>query len=132
MNKKEYDKLRTKFIEETLSLSDTKRIEYTEGNQNDNVLWNFDNISNNLGIKPIEVLSVYLSKHISSLFSYFKTKKTYSEPIEERVKDIINYLLLMVAMIKRDKKNTSINGVVKNRILMNDLVEVNDDRPENR
>lgn len=132
MNKKEYDKLRTKFIEETLSLSDTKRIEYTEGNQNDNVLWNFDNISNNLGIKPIEVLSVYLSKHISSLFSYFKTKKTYSEPIEERVKDIINYLLLMVAMIKRDKKNTSINGVVKNRILMNDLVEVNDDRPEKR
>ena len=132
MNKKEYDKLRTKFIEETLSLSDTKRIEYTEGNQNDNVLWNFDNISNNLGIKPIEVLSVYLSKHISSLFSYFKTKKTYSEPIEERVKDIINYLLLMVARIKRDKKNTSINGVVKNRILMNDLVEVNDDRPEKR
>ena len=132
MNKKEYDKLRTKFIEETLSLSDTKRIEYTEGNQNDNVLWNFDNISNNLGIKPIEVLSVYLSKHISSLFSYFKTKKTYSEPIEERVKDIINYLLLMVAMIKRDKKNTSTNGVVKNRILMNDLVEVNDDRPEKR
>ena len=130
MNKKEYDKLRTKFIEETLSLSDTKRIEYTEGNQNDNVLWNFDNISNNLGIKPIEVLSVYLSKHISSLFSYFKTKKTYSEPIEERVKDIINYLLLMVAMIKRDKKNTSTNGVVKNRILMNDLVEVSDDRPE--
>ena len=53
MNKKEYDKLRTKFIEETLSLSDTKRIEYTEGNQNDNVLWNFDNKSNNLGIKPI-------------------------------------------------------------------------------
>jgi len=132
MNKKEYDKLRTKFIEETLSLSDTKRIEYTEGNQNDNVLWNFDNISNNLGIKPIEVLSVYLSKHISSLFSYFKTKKTYSEPIEERVKDIINYLLLMVAMIKRDKKNTSTNGVVKNRILMNDLVEVSDDRPEKR
>ena len=132
MNKKEYDKLRTKFIEETLSLSDTKRIEYTEGNQNDNVLWNFDNISNNLGIKPIEVLSVYLSKHISSLFSYFKTKKTYSEPIEERVKDIINYLLLMVAMIKRDKKNTSTNGVVKNRILMNDIVEVNDDRPEKR
>ena len=38
----------------------------------------------------------------------------------------------MVAMIKRDKKNTSINGVVKNRILMNDLVEVNDDRPEKR
>tara|TARA_R100000742_G_C4257934_1_gene75781 strand:+ start:107 stop:505 length:399 start_codon:yes stop_codon:yes gene_type:complete len=132
MNKKEYDKLRTEFIEDTLSLSDTKRIEYTEGNQNDNVLWNFDNISNNLGIKPIEVLSVYLSKHISSLFSYFKTRKTYSEPIEERVKDIINYLLLMVAMIKRDKKDIPVNGIKKNRILMNELLEITDDRPEKR
>jgi len=121
MNKKEYDKLRTKFIEETLSLSDTKRIEYTEGNHNDNVLWNFDSISSNLGIAPIEVLSVYLSKHISSLFSYFKTRKTYSEPIEGRVKDIINYLLLMVAMIERDR-------VLSSRM---DL-EITDDRPEKR
>ena len=127
MNKKEYENMRTKFIEETLKLSDNKRIEYTEGNQNDNVLWNFDNISKNLGIEPIEVLSVYLSKHISSLFSYFKTKKTYSEPIEERVKDIINYLLLMVAMIKRNKK-------VNLDIDMNDLpnLDTSDDRPEYR
>ena len=121
MNKKEYDKLRTKFIEETLSLSDTKRIEYTEGNHNDNVLWNFDSISSNLGIAPIEVLSVYLSKHISSLFSYFKTRKTYSEPIEERVKDIINYLLLMEAMIERDR------GISSRMDL-----EITDDRPEKR
>ena len=121
MNKKEYDKLRTKFIEETLSLSDTKRIEYTEGNHNDNVLWNFDSISRNLGIAPIEVLSVYLSKHISSLFSYFKTRKTYSEPIEGRVKDIINYLLLMVAMIERDR------GISSRMDL-----EITDDRPEKR
>ena len=125
MNKKEYDKLRTKFIEETLSLSDTKRIEYTEGNHNDNVLWNFDSISSNLGIAPIEVLSVYLSKHISSLFSYFKTRKTYSEPIEGRVQDIINYLILMVAMIKRDKKKS---WNIKDR-----MVETSDDdTPENR
>ena len=121
MNKKQYEEMRTKFIEETLSLSDTKRIEYTEGNHNDNVLWNFDNISSNLGIAPIEVLSVYLSKHISSLFSYFKTRKTYSEPIEERVKDIINYLLLMVAMIERDK------GIDSRMDL-----EITDDRPEKR
>ena len=125
MNKKEYDKLRTKFIEETLSLSDTKRIEYTEGNHNDNVLWNFDSISSNLGIAPIEVLSVYLSKHISSLFSYFKTRKTYSEPIEGRVQDIINYLILMVAMIERDKKKS---WNIKDRMVKTS----DDDTPENR
>ena len=92
MNKKQYEEMRTKFIEDTFKLSDSKRIEYTEGNHNDNVLWNFDSISSNLGIAPIEVLSVYLSKHISSLFSYFKTRKTYSEPIEGRVQEIINYV----------------------------------------
>ena len=125
MNKKQYEEMRTKFIEDTFKLSDSKRIEYTEGNHNANVLWNFDSISSNLGIAPIEVLSVYLSKHISSLFSYFKTRKTYSEPIEGRVQDIINYLILMVAMIERDKKK---NWNIKDR-----MVETSDDdTPENR
>tara|TARA_R100001163_G_scaffold58904_1_gene47392 strand:+ start:47 stop:424 length:378 start_codon:yes stop_codon:yes gene_type:complete len=125
MNKKQYEEMRTKFIEDTFKLSDSKRIEYTEGNHNDNVLWNFDSISSNLGIAPIEVLSVYLSKHISSLFSYFKTRKTYSEPIEGRVQDIINYLILMVAMIERDKKKS---WNIKDR-----MVETSDDdTPENR
>lgn len=125
MNKKQYEEMRTKFIEDTFKLSDSKRIEYTEGNHNDNVLWNFDSISSNLGIAPIEVLSVYLSKHISSLFSYFKTRKTYSEPIEGRVQDIINYLILMVAMIERDKKKS---WNIKDRMVKTS----NDDTPENR
>jgi|TARA_R100000329_G_scaffold15038_2_gene15481 hypothetical protein len=125
MNKKQYEEMRTKFIEDTFKLSDSKRIEYTEGNHNDNVLWNFDSISSNLGIAPIEVLSVYLSKHISSLFSYFKTRKTYSEPIEGRVQDIINYLILMVAMIERDKKKS---WNIKDRMVKTS----DDDTPENR
>tara|TARA_R100001082_G_scaffold109954_1_gene88394 strand:+ start:719 stop:1096 length:378 start_codon:yes stop_codon:yes gene_type:complete len=125
MNKKQYEEMRTKFIEDTFKLSDSKRIEYTEGNHNDNVLWNFDSISSNLGIAPIEVLSVYLSKHISSLFSYFKTRKTYSEPIEGRVQDIINYLILMVAMIERDKKKS---WDIKDRMVKTS----DDDTPENR
>ena len=47
--------------------------------------------------------------------------KLRTKPIEERVKDIINYLLLMVAMIERDKE-------ISNRM---DL-EITDDRPEHR
>ena len=44
MKAEEYKKLRDEFIEETFKLSDEKRIEYTEGNHMDNVLWNFENI----------------------------------------------------------------------------------------
>tara|TARA_R100000781_G_C4069446_1_gene123959 strand:+ start:797 stop:1120 length:324 start_codon:yes stop_codon:yes gene_type:complete len=104
MTAKEYKKLRDKFIAETLKLSDEKRIEYTEGNHNDNILWNFENIGKELGLTPMQVLSVYLNKHISSLRNFFKDGKEYSEPIEGRVSDMINYLLLMVAMLSKYKK----------------------------
>lgn len=104
MKDKEYQALRDKFLKETLDLSDLKRIEYTEGNQNDNVLWNFENIAQSVNLEPLQVLSVYLYKHLSSLKSYFKAGKEYSEPIEGRISDIINYLLLMVAMLQKYKK----------------------------
>ena len=103
MNAKEYQILRNKFITETLQLSDQKRIEYTEGNHEANVLWNFENIGKTLNLTPLQVLSVYLQKHTSSLFNYFKTGKEYSEPIQGRITDIINYLLLMVAMLTKYK-----------------------------
>tara|TARA_R100000234_G_C5002211_1_gene180845 strand:- start:472 stop:816 length:345 start_codon:yes stop_codon:yes gene_type:complete len=103
MTSKEFNKLRNSFIDSTLKLSDRKRIEYTEGNHNDNVLWNFESIANDLGLTPMQVLSVYLNKHMSSLRNYFKDGKEYSEPIEGRVSDMINYLLLLVAMLRQYK-----------------------------
>ena len=94
MDAKNYKEFREDFIERTFALSDKKRIEYTEGNQNADVLWNFKNIANKLGMTAIQILSVYLLKHISSLFQFFKKpNEKYSEPIEGRIMDIINYLL---------------------------------------
>ena len=109
MKAKEYKKLRDEFIEDTFKLSDSKRVEYTEGNHNDNVLWNFENIANSLNLEPLQVLSVYYQKHNSSINNYFKDGKEYSEPIEGRIKDMINYLLLMVAMLSKYKKKRGVN-----------------------
>ena len=53
----------------------------------------------------MQVLSVYLNKHMSSLRNYFKDGKEYSEPIEGRVSDMINYLLLLVAMLSQYKQS---------------------------
>jgi len=104
MNAEEYKNMRERFLTETLQLSDSKRIEYTEGNHKLNVLWNFENIGKTLGLTPMKVLSVYLQKHISSLFNYLKTEKEYAESIEGRIMDIINYLLLLVCMIRKYKR----------------------------
>jgi hypothetical protein len=99
MNSKEYKKWRDNFIVQTLGLSDKKRIEYCNGNQDVDVHTNFKVIGEKLGLTPMQVLSVYLNKHIESLSSFFKTGTTYSdETIESRVMDIINYLLLAMSM----------------------------------
>ena len=104
MNANDFKKMRNTYIEETFELSDTKRIEYTEGHHNENVLWNFENIGKRLAISPMKVLSVYLQKHTSSVFNYIKDGKEYSESIEGRISDIINYLILLLCMIRTYKK----------------------------
>jgi hypothetical protein len=48
-------------------------------------------------------VSVYLQKHISSLLNYLKTEKEYAESIEGRIMDMINYLLLLLCMIRTYK-----------------------------
>ena len=65
---------------------------------------NFENIAKLVNLDPLQVLSVYYQKHNSSINNYFKDGKEYSEPIEGRIKDMINYLLLMVAMLHKYKK----------------------------
>ena len=104
MTAKEYKKLREEFISNAFKISDDKRIEYTEGNHVDNVLWNFENIAKLVNLELLQVISVYYQKHNSSINNYFKDGKEYSEPIEGRIKDMINYLLLMVAMLHKYKK----------------------------
>jgi|TARA_X000001388_G_scaffold77436_2_gene78245 hypothetical protein len=100
----EFKKLREEFLDATIKLSDEKRIEYTEGHHNENVLWNFEKIGETLGLLPMQVLSVYMQKHISSVFNYLKDGKEYSESIESRISDLINYLLLLLCMIQTYKK----------------------------
>jgi hypothetical protein len=104
MTAKEYQTMRAEFLKATLELSDSKRIEYTEGNHLDNVLWTFENSAIDVNVTPMKVLVIFLNKHLSSLRSYFRTGKEYStESIESRIMDIINYLLLLVAMIRSQK-----------------------------
>jgi len=129
MTAKEYEQFREIFLHQTLQLSDEKRIEYTEGNHIDNVLWNFENSAKDVPHgTPMTILIVFLNKHLSSLKSYFRTGKEYSESIEGRIMDIINYLLLLVAMIRTNKKKQS------ESITINDFVdpELESDVPEDR
>ena len=100
MTAKEYEQFREIFLHHTLKLSDEKRIEYTEGNQDIDVHTNFRRIGDELNMNPVKVLAVYLIKHIKSLMTFFKLGQTFSnETLESRVSDIINYLILLLSYL---------------------------------
>jgi hypothetical protein len=56
------------------------------------------------GLTPKQALGVYLYKHMSAVFNYIKSNgQSESEPIQERIKDVINYMLLFALMIEEEK-----------------------------
>ena len=68
---------------------------------------NFHTVAEFTGMTPEQVLGVYLYKHVSSLFSYIKSGgQRESEPIEERLCDIINYCLLCSKLISEKKQSS--------------------------
>jgi len=78
-------------------------------------LANFKRGAANCGVKPETVLYVYLSKHIDSLSTFIRdleksdslgsVEEKLSEPIAERIKDAINYLLLLHGLIQERKNH---------------------------
>jgi len=70
-----------------------------------NAFANFERAADNLGLHPITVLLVYLSKHFDSICTFVKTKKVHSnEDITGRLMDARNYLGLLYAMVDEYRK----------------------------
>lgn len=99
---KPYNPLRGTFgwmLEHARRIRDVKGPEYTLGLD---PLHNFDVCASSLNTTPELILSVYAYKHWAAIMSYcaHPEKKT-SEPIEDRIADMINYLLLLYKMTDR-------------------------------
>lgn len=99
MNLHEFDELRARLNAERETIVFAKRPEYTEGKTD--VLSNFKQVAEELGISPLDVWYVYFRKHISSIVTYVKNPDVVlSEPIFGRIKDAMNYLELLAALAK--------------------------------
>ena len=61
---------------------------------------NFKEGGKRLGLKPEQVLGVYLDKHLEAIHTFIKDGVVKSEPIEGRVMDAINYLLILLSIYK--------------------------------
>jgi hypothetical protein len=89
-------------VAELEKLQSTKGVEYSSDHD---CLHNFKN-GEEIGVSSLQKCWIFADKHISSIKSYIKRGKVMSnEPIEGRIYDAMNYLFLMLCIIKEDKIN---------------------------
>lgn len=79
----------------------TKGHDYTQGQGR---LKNFYSNAQRLGAPARHVLGLYLFKHIDAIETWIRDGAVKSEPIEGRIHDAINYLLLLYHMVKSEER----------------------------
>lgn len=76
--------------------------EYSRGEADVNS--NFKRVAQDLGVAPEFAAWVYLRKHLDSIANFIKNPNTpLSEPIEGRLGDALNYILILASLIEEAK-----------------------------
>jgi hypothetical protein len=83
-----------------------KGVDYTQGGPDR--LSNFKETAKFMGLTARQALGTYLYKHVSAIFSFLKRGQVESEPIEGRIADVINYMLLLYKMVNEEKRNAAL------------------------
>lgn len=79
-----------------------KGIDYTQDGLR---LKNFYRNGERLGLPAMKVLAVYMFKHVDAIETFLLRGKVESEPIEGRIHDAINYLLLLYKLIMTERRD---------------------------
>lgn len=104
MKQAEFDKVFQEAIAQANNLLATKGVEYT-GPQTQDRLANFKRGATLTGCTPLQVAFVYASKHYDAISTFVQndakgTQQVLSEPIEGRLHDLMNYCILMLAIVQ--------------------------------
>lgn len=102
MNQQQFEQIVNETVESINKLLVLKGSEYASDNDR---LINFKKGAEETGLTPLQIAFVYMRKHYDSVATYVRKDakgitQTLSEPIEGRFDDLINYCLLMKALIK--------------------------------
>lgn len=101
MTNKAFYELMQNTFGDALVIAKQKGADYTKGSED--ALANFKEGGKAIGIDPKEVCWIFMNKHYQAITNYVRTDgQSESEPIAERIKDMINYLVLLQAIIIED------------------------------
>lgn len=100
MKRPEFEELIGKYLEAEMALMTSKGKEYTR--EAPDVLANFKRIGRELKLPMEQVWAVYFHKHIDAIMNYASNggKIHSDEPIQKRIQDARNYLMLFGAMVE--------------------------------
>lgn len=109
MNQADFQEIVNDTIKSTAALLVAKGEEYAGTSDR---LANFKRGALLTGTTPLQVAFIYASKHYDSLSTYVRKdsacfKQFLSEPIEGRLDDLINYCILMKAIIKENSPDNT-------------------------
>ena len=96
-NREFYDLMHQTFVK-CEELAKVKGEDYTKGSQDS--LANFKEGGKDINVDPLKVCWIFMNKHYQAITNYVKTDgKSQSEPIDGRIDDMINYLVLFKGII---------------------------------
>jgi len=107
MKEKDFYVIIDKVLVECIEIMKSKGIAYSG---RDDKFGNFKRVAKNLCMEPEQVWYVYFAKHLDSLSAWLRGDYVDSEPIEGRIKDLINYLLLLYGMIEESRREAEKGG----------------------
>lgn len=103
MKNKEREDIFDDILKEAKDLREKKGYDYSGI---EDVNRNFKDGAVRLGMKPEQILGVYLDKHLDAIHTFIKDGEVKSEPIRTRIVDAINYLLILHSLtISHEKEN---------------------------
>lgn len=88
---------------ECIDLIKIKNADYSQGEQKGDRIAAFRRIARDINITMPQAWAVFCQKHWGAIMKYVKDGAVESEPIEGRITDVINYMVLLSAIIADSK-----------------------------
>jgi hypothetical protein len=82
----------------------SKNADYSQGEQKGDRIAAFRRISRDVNISMKQAWAVFCQKHWGAVMKFVKDNTVESEPIDGRINDIINYMVLLGAIINDEKE----------------------------
>ena len=107
MTNKQFSELMEQVFTDCSKISKAKGADYTKGSMD--ALANFKTAGSDVNVGPLSICWIFMNKHYSAITNYVKTGgQSESEPISERIKDMINYLVLLQGLITEENESKQV------------------------